>query len=80
MFLITYISGQNQQQCQMYFDGFLDDGKSDFITCYRFFNCKDYMKHVYFTFPRTSVIKFKEVNFDDKYRDKKDFLERFQKL
>ena len=75
MIQVYYISGVKKEEYTMSFDGFIDDGKSDFITCYRFFNCKSYMKHVYFTFPRSSIIRIKELNENDK-----KFRERFANL
>ena len=75
MFQVYYISGVNNEKYSMVFDGVLDDGKSDFITCYRFINCKSYMKHVYFTFPRSSVVSVKEMSDNDK-----KFRERFANL
>lgn len=80
MFLVTYISGSNKQRCQMYFDGYIDDNKSDFVNCYRFFNCKDYMKHVYFTFARSSILNISEVIPDVQYDSKEKFLKRFENL
>ena len=75
MIQVYYRSGVNQQEYSMVFDGIVDDGINDFITCYRFINCNAYMKHVYFTFPRKSIIRFKELNDNDK-----KFRERFANL
>lgn len=76
MIQLYYISGVNNGEYSMAFDGFIDDGKSDFITAYRFINCKSYMKHVYFTFPRSSVVSIKELNNEND----KAFRERFANL
>lgn len=75
MVQVCYISGVNNEKYSMVFDGVIDDFKSDFITAYRFINCKSYMKHVYFTFPRSSVVSVKEMNDNDK-----KFRERFAYL
>ena len=72
---VTYISGVNLQKYEMIFDGFIDDGKSDFISFYRFINCSAYLKHVYFTFPRGNVVRIKEIEKNDK-----KFNERFANL
>ena len=75
MIQVYYISGIKKEEYSMVCDGFIDDCKSDFITCYRFVNCSSYMKHVYFTFPRSSIVRIKEMNDNDK-----KFRERFTKL